>query len=166
MAFIGGAYPLTEKTFNILMSTSLLVCGLRILFLPDRKVDDVQAPSGLISLVVGGVLGLLSGMVGIGGGIFISPLMINMGWARSKDAAAVASAFIFLNSFAGLLGQFSKNSDITTSAQYLPLFAAVLVGGQLGSRFGSNKIVSHDLIQKGTGLLTIFISSKLIFKVF
>lgn len=164
MAFVGGSYPITEKTFFILLTVSLILCGVRILFLPDRKIDQVNAPGTIVSIIIGALLGLLSGMVGIGGGIFLSPLLINMGWARSKDAAAVASVFILLNSLAGLGGQFLKDTTLPDTAMILPLFAAVIIGGQLGSRIGTHKKVSYNLIQKGTGILTLFISVRLLLK--
>lgn len=165
MAFLGGSYPIKEKTFFILLTLSLILCGIRILFLPDRKIEEVRPPSFLVATLAGGILGLLSGMVGIGGGIFLSPIIINMGWGRSKAAAATASVFIFLNSIAGLLGQFNKDQAFPDYETYVPLFLAVVVGGQLGSFIGSHKKVSFNLIQKGTGILTLFISFKLLMKI-
>jgi uncharacterized membrane protein YfcA len=164
MAFLGGLYPLTEKTFFILLTVSLILCGVRILFLPDRKIEEVRPPGFILSFFVGSILGLLSGMVGIGGGIFLSPILINMGWARSKDAAAVASMFILVNSLAGLAGQFMKDSTLPETSMLLPLFVAVIVGGQIGSRIGTHSKVSYNLIQKGTGILTLFISIRLLLK--
>lgn len=164
MAFIGGLYPIEEKLFFILLTVSLILVGIRILFIPDRGVEEIRTPSTLVALLVGGFLGLLSGMVGIGGGIFLSPLLINMGWARSKDAAAVASVFILLNSLAGLGGQFTKDLSFVQPETYLPLFLAVIVGGQIGSRLGNNSKVSYSLIQKGTAILTLMISVRLILK--
>jgi len=164
MAFIGGRFPLTEKTFYILLTVSLVLCGIRILFITDRKPEEIRMPSISVALITGALLGLLSGMVGIGGGIFLSPLLINMGWARSKDAAAVASMFILLNSSAGLVGQFSKDASLVDPLNYLPLFVAVLTGGQIGSRIGTHSKVSYSLIQKGTGILTLIISARLFFK--
>lgn len=166
MAFLGGSFPLSQKTFYILLSVSLILCGVRILFLPDRKTEDVRIPGFGISFLMGAVLGLLSGMVGIGGGIFLSPLLINMGWARSKDAAAVASVFILVNSLAGLAGQFTKDFSIPDPVVYLPLFIAVIVGGQIGSKIGTHSRVSYALIQKGTGILTLLISIRLFLKTF
>lgn len=165
MAFIGGSFPLQEKTFYLLLTLSLVLCGLRILFIRDRKVEEVKHPGFLTSLIVGGVLGLLSGMVGIGGGIFLSPLIINLGWERSKAAAATASVFIFLNSLAGLAGQFSKDSSFPDYGTYVPLFLAVVIGGQIGSMIGTHKKISYGIIQKGTGILTLFISFKLLMKI-
>lgn len=163
-AFVGGTIPLKEKTFFILLTTTLIFCGLRILFLPDRKVEAIKTPGLLLSLLTGSFLGLLSGIVGIGGGIFLSPLLINMGWARSKDAAAVASMFILVNSIAGLAGQFTKDATLPQLEMILPLFAAVIIGGQIGSRIGTHSKISYSLIQKGTGILTLFISFRLLLK--
>lgn len=164
MAFIGGSYPLSEKTFYILLTGILILCGVRILFIPDRKNEDIKQPSFAVSAVVGAVLGLLSGMVGIGGGIFLSPILINMKWARSKDAAAVASMFILLNSLAGLAGQFMKNTSMPEVSLLVPLFLAVFIGGQIGSRIATHAKVSYNMIQKGSGVMTLFISIKLLIK--
>lgn len=165
MAFLGGTIPLKEKTFFILLTLCLLFCGLRILIIRDKAVNDIRRPSVWAATAVGSVLGLLSGMVGIGGGIFLSPLMINLGWARSKDAAAVASVFILLNSLAGLAGQFAKAPVVPEVYIYLPLFIAVIIGGQIGSRLGTHTRVSYTLIQKATGLLTLFITFQLLLKI-
>jgi uncharacterized membrane protein YfcA len=165
MAFLGGTFPVSERLFFILLTTSLLICGLRILFLKDKQQDEIREPGFLIALFTGGILGLLSGMVGIGGGIFLSPLLINLGWARSKDAAGVASVFILVNSIAGLSGQFMKSFSFPEPFTYLPLFVAVVIGGQLGSRIGTHGKISYGLVQKATGILTLFISVRLLFKV-
>lgn len=164
LSFLGGSFPLSEKTFYILLTVSLCLCGIRILFIRDRLTVELQRPGFVTSLIAGGLLGFLSGMVGIGGGIFLSPLLINMGWARSKEAAAVASMFIFLNSLAGLVGQFSKDTMLPDPVTYLPLFLAVIMGGQIGSRLGTHSRISYQIIQKGTGLLTLFIGSRLLLK--
>ncbi len=165
MAFLGGYFPLTEKNFYLILTTSLLLCGLRILFIKDRQQEEIKEPVYAVSLITGGLLGLLSGMVGIGGGIFLSPLLINLGWARSKNAAAVASVFILVNSFSGLVGQFAKSTVLPDPMTYVPLFLAVIVGGQIGSRIGTHGKISYAMVQKGTGLLTLFISIRLLFKV-
>jgi uncharacterized membrane protein YfcA len=164
MAYLGGSFPLTEKTYYILLATSLVLCGIRILFIRDKHVEEIRMPGFNTSLATGAVLGLLSGMVGIGGGIFLSPILINMGWARSKDAAAVASMFILVNSLAGFVGQITKDTTLPDFMMYAPLFIAVIIGGQIGSRIGTHKKVSYALIQKGTGILTLIISVRMLFK--
>ncbi|MBC7386540.1 MAG: sulfite exporter TauE/SafE family protein [Cryobacterium sp.] len=165
MAYVGGLFPLKERLFIGLLTVSLVLSGLRILFLKERELATVRVPSVATSLAVGGALGLFSGMVGIGGGIFLSPVLINMGWARSKNAAAVASAFIFLNSLAGLAGQFTKDPVLPDFQLCLPLFFAVLLGGQIGSRIGTHSRVSYLWIQRGTGALTLLVGGKLLLQV-
>ncbi|RYZ73792.1 MAG: sulfite exporter TauE/SafE family protein [Proteobacteria bacterium] len=161
-AYLGGLYPIREKFYYLLLTGALLFCGVRILFIKDRETSLPKPPPFGIALLVGAFLGALSGMVGVGGGIFLSPILINLGWARSKNAAAVASAFILLNSVAGLAGQFTKNPVMPDVQTCLPLFAAVIIGGQIGSRMGTHSRVSHSLIQKSTGLLTLMIGGKLL----
>lgn len=162
MAFLGGLYRITEKTYFILLTVSLFLSGLRLLFLRDRTHENLLKPSMLSVLTVGSSLGLVSGMVGIGGGIFLSPLLINMGWMRSKEAAATASLFILLNSIAGLLGQFLRNPHLQGLDNNLLLFLAVILGGQIGIRLGTHQKVSYSLIQKATGVLILIICARLI----
>ncbi|MCM2349248.1 MAG: sulfite exporter TauE/SafE family protein [Bacteriovoracaceae bacterium] len=166
MSYLGGMFPIKEQTFFILLSFSLILVGLKILFVPDKQMSAIKDPSFLTSFLTGGSLGLLSGMVGIGGGIFLSPILINMGWARSKTAAAVASVFILVNSVAGLAGQLTKDFNYHELYHYFPLFLSVIVAGQLGSRIGSHSRISYDLIQKGTGLLILIVSMRLLIKIF
>lgn len=166
MSYLGGMFPIKEQTFFILLSLSLILVGLKILFVPDKQMSTIKDPPFLTSFLTGGGLGLLSGMVGIGGGIFLSPILINTGWARSKTAAAVASVFILVNSVAGLAGQLTKDFNFLELSDYFPLFLSVIVAGQLGSRIGSHSKVSYGLIQKGTGLLILVVSVRLLFKVF
>lgn len=161
-AFIGGSFPLTEKTFFYLLTISLLLCGLRILFIRIKEADEIKRPGAFTSSFVGAGLGFLSGMVGIGGGIFLSPILINLGWARSKSSAAIASVFIFLNSIAGLLGQLSKGEGLPAANLYLPLFVAVIIGGQIGSRVGSHPKMPYSFVQMGTGLLVMFVGLRLL----
>jgi uncharacterized membrane protein YfcA len=103
-------------------------------------------------------------MVGIGGGIFLSPFLINLKWARAKEAAAIASAFIFLNSIAGLAGQMTKVISRSDLQPYVPLFVAVIVGGQIGSRIGTHNKITHLWIQRATGVLILFVSIRLFIK--
>lgn len=166
MAFLGGLFPITENAFYVLLTLTLAFCGLRILFLPDKTPHEIRLPSLSVSLTTGAIFGFLSGITGIGGGIFLSPLLIHLGWARAKEAASVASTFILLNSLAGLAGQFSKGLTFSHPETYLPLFIAVIFGGQIGSRIGAHPGISYHLIQKGTGILTLIICGRLLIKIF
>lgn len=163
MAFIGGYFPIKEKTFLILLSVSLFLSGLRLLIIP--KVKETTIPSKGLAVIVGGGLGLLSGLVGLGGGIFLSPLMMNMGWGKTKEVAATACMFIFVNSIAGLTGQIAKTSSEEILI-YIPLFVAVIFGGQIGARIGTNPLVPEKVVQRGTAILILFISSRLLYKLF
>lgn len=166
MAFLGGLYRITEKSYFILLTGSLFLSGLRLLFLHDRNRGDLKQPSTFCMIGLGSTLGLLSGMVGIGGGIFLSPLLINLKWMRSKEAAATASLFIFLNSIAGLLGQLLKTPRFQGLDHSIMLFLAVILGGQIGIRLGTHQKVSYSVIQKTTGLLILFISARLLYENF
>lgn len=162
LAFLGGLYPVKEKTFMMLLGGSLVMAGIRLLFVTKFQEGDVKIPSLPVSLIVGGFLGFLSGVVALGGGIFLSPLMLNMKWGRPKEVAATASAFIFLNSLAGLSGQIAKGISAEIF-DYWPLFIAVVIGGQIGSRVGIR--VPHALIQRATAILILIISGNLLVKI-
>ncbi len=136
MAFAGGYLNLPAHLFKIAVGIVLLFSAARFLYDP-KDATDVEAPSRGVSLVVGGVLGLLSGLTGTGGGIFLTPLMIVMRWATTKTAAATSVAFILVNSIAGLLGNVTATREIPSFAFVLLL--AALVGGSIGSYLGSRQ---------------------------
>lgn len=165
LAFIGGMYPVSEKEFLLLLTITLLMAGLRLLIKSNNKESELKAPAILSLTLVGSFLGFLSGVVAIGGGIFLSPLLLNLKWARPKEAAAAASAFIFLNSCAGLAGQLTKGIP-GEIFEYWPLFLMVVIGGQIGSRVGTSKYVSQSLVQRGTAILILVVASRLLYKFF
>jgi len=164
MALLGGMYPISEKTFLLLLAISLSLAGIRLLFSTPNHNTKTHAPSLTMAIIVGALLGLLSGLVGLGGGIFLSPLLLNFKWAQPKEAAATASAFILLNSLSGLIGQLTKGvpSDLSS---YAILFVVVIMGGQIGSRIGSHSRISQKYIQIGTAILVLFIAGRLIVKI-
>lgn len=163
-AYLCGRIPIDKTIFFWLLAISLGVAGFRILlsdkaFAVRRQVSWRQ--SWFIGLPLGAALGALSGLVGIGGGIFLSPVLYLLGWAHAKEAAAAASFFILANSAAGFLGQLAKG-DFTVEMNFLlPLACAVLLGGQIGSRLGSGK-VSKLVLQRTTALLILFVSGRLL----
>lgn len=165
MAFLGGMYAISENTFQGLLAGCLILAGFRLLFIPKSSIELTHIPSWATSIAFGGILGALSGVVGIGGGIFLAPLMLNLRWGKPKEVASTASAFIWLNSLAGLAGQSTKGipSEIFN---YWPLFIAVILGGQIGSLFGSHPKISQSSIQRLTAILILFISVRLVMKVF
>jgi uncharacterized membrane protein YfcA len=136
MAFLGGKLDLPADVFRLLVGVVLLLSAAYFFWNP--AVDDVRArPSLPASLAAGGGLGLMAGLTGTGGGIFLTPLLLVMKWARTKQAAATSALFILCNSIAGLAGNFASTRNIP--GFIAPLALAVVVGGGAGSWFGSRR---------------------------
>lgn len=138
MAYIGGTMTLSDAIYKKILAVCILISIARLLYQfkqEETHNTDVPVWAGLLS---GGIIGLLSGMIGIGGGIILSPLMLLMNWAKLKETAAVSALFIFVNSLSGLYGQMMKGGfQIPENLQWAIL--ATIVGGLLGSYYGSQK---------------------------
>ncbi|MES2794842.1 MAG: sulfite exporter TauE/SafE family protein [Bacteroidota bacterium] len=137
-AFLGGTITLSDSIYKKILAACILTSIIRLVY-QFNKTDETVRPipiwAGLLS---GGLIGLLSGMIGIGGGIILSPLMLLMRWASLKETAAVSALFIFVNSLSGLYGQVQKGGiHLTDNLQYALI--ATIVGGLLGSYYGSQK---------------------------
>lgn len=142
-SFLGGALSLPGSFYRPVVGVVLLYSAYRLLVL--RPVDDRETrPFPLwAGLVSGAVIGLLSGLTGVGGGIFLSPLVLLMGWAETRVTAGVSALFILVNSAAGLAGHLSSISDLPAN---LPLLAAAAaIGGWIGSGYGSRRLPSPRL---------------------
>jgi len=163
MAFLGARIHLTQRTFFIALGSVLALSGLLLFLQLFRKRQDavVRKTPLLFDVVLGAGIGFLSGMVGIGGGILLSPVLNLMRWDTPKRIAAVASFFIFVNSIAGLLGQASNGTFKAEAHLLLVLLVAVFLGGQLGSRI-SLRIARPVIIKALTGILVFYIGTKLI----
>ena len=162
MAFLGGQWPSEDKVFYILLGFSLLVAAIAILFQTFSKPLKEQREMKLApSAAVGGGIGFLSGLVGIGGGIFLAPVLHLMKWADAKQIAATASLFILLNSISGLLGQMYRYSASFDWQLTLPLGVAVLLGGQSGSRL-TIKHLNLATVKRVTGILILVASFKIL----
>lgn len=133
-AFVGGYLNLPTHVFKIVVGIVLLLSAARFLVRPPVEREP-REPSRPVALCVGGGLGLLSGFTGTGGGIFLTPLVIFMHWARTRTASAVSALFILVNSISGLLGNFSATKSFPAFA--LPLALAAVLGGAAGSYLGS-----------------------------
>jgi uncharacterized membrane protein YfcA len=142
LAFVGGYVALPDYGFKLLVGLVLLYSGVRLLFDAKREAPTT-APPLPAALAAGAVIGLLSGLTGTGGGIFLTPLLLFMAWANPKTAAAVSALFILLNSVAGLLGTLSNTPSMPPFL--LPLLLAAGLGGLIGSYFGSRKFNSHSI---------------------
>jgi uncharacterized membrane protein YfcA len=134
-AFIGGWIHLTQPVFHAILALTLVVAAVRLLVEPHQRPRGIRPLPALAATGMGAGLGFLAGLVGIGGGIFLTPILILCGWASTRTAAAVSAAFILVNSLAGLTGWISRGQPIPAEAWlWLPV---VLVGGLLGARWGS-----------------------------
>ena len=167
MAFMGGLIPLGDDTYIGLLAVSLLLAGARLLFIKDSDDTPQAVAHGKAkALIIGGALGLLSGMVGIGGGIFLAPILHYLRWAEAKTIAALCSFFILVNSIAGLAGQLMKNdaSTLPDMATFLaPLIISVALGGLVGSRLLLERL-SQDRLRQITALLIIFVALRLLWR--
>ncbi|GAB4558027.1 MAG: sulfite exporter TauE/SafE family protein [Anaerolineales bacterium] len=155
-AFLGGTFKLTQQTYTSLLYAVLTYLALRMTFLPvlSDKSDWTPRPVPLwAALTSGAVIGLLSGMIGIGGGIFLSPLIILLGWGNSKQAAASAGAFIAINSVSGLIGRVS-NGTFSFGEFGVPLLIVGLIGALIGSRLGAVKFSSAN-VRRALGVILI-----------
>lgn len=137
MAFLGGTMTLSDSIYKKILAVCILFSIVRLIYKFDANENNRPIPTwaGVLS---GGLIGLLSGMIGIGGGIILSPLMLLMRWANLKETAAVSALFIFVNSLSGLYGQLQKGGiQLPENMQWA--VAATIVGGLAGSYFGSQK---------------------------
>lgn len=163
MAFLGGYLPLRAKAILVLLGFSLLIASV-LLWFKDAHLakgrKNINHTTGMAGLIGGGI-GLLSGMVGIGGGIFLSPVLNFINWDRAKRIAAIASFFILVNSIAGLTGQWFQHPLHIDLNWAWPLLLAVLMGGQIGSRLAVRKFNSTT-IQKTTAVLIFIASMKIL----
>jgi uncharacterized protein len=155
-AFLGGTFNLTEQTYSILLYTVLTYLAVRMTFFPvlSDKADWTPRPFPLwAASISGAVIGLLSGMIGIGGGIFLSPLIILAGWGNSKQAAASAGGFIAINSISGLIGRFASGT-FSLGEFGIPLLVVGLLGALIGSQLGAMKF-SGASVRRALGVILV-----------
>ncbi len=166
LALLGGLTPIKQATFLVLLGLSLIAAGLA-LFVP-RAAEAEAEPTPLARWMPLAVapLGYLAGLVGIGGGIFLAPLLHYTRWAGARAIAATTSVFILINSLSGLVGQLSKNGVGAFGAALgdaLPLLIAVVLGGQLGSMLAL-RWLPERVIRALTAALTIWAGGQLLYR--
>lgn len=141
-AFLGGTWRLPAQVYKIILGCVLLFAAWRLAMNQSAHAPATQRPIILpAALALGAAIGLLSGLTGVGGGIFLSPVLLLLGWAEIRKTAAVSSAFILVNSAAGLLGQILRGHGIHSLPHEILWWApAALVGGLIGSELGSRRL--------------------------
>ena len=168
LAFIGGSLPIEKWLFEILLFLVLTIAGI-LLLLNFRSYDDKEESYRkipiIISILIGGILGFISGIVGIGGGVFLSPILFLIKAGRPKHIVTTASLFILINSLSGIVGQLTKNVVISEIPNYWFLLLAVLVGGQVGN-FLNLKIFPTRILALVTSCLVLFVAIRMAYKLF
>ena len=157
-AFVGGALPVKQLTYQMLLNGILLFAGLRLLLLAQPQVEpevEVRPPLWLM-LFIGLVLGLISGIVGIGGGIFLSPLIVLARWGTAKLAAACAAGFIVLNSVSGLVGR-ASGGMLDLGSLGVILIPIGFIGGLLGSYLGAHYLGGRG-VQRLLGIILLIVA--------
>jgi uncharacterized protein len=157
MAYVGGFWPIQQNTFFILLGVTLVVVPFLLWVQAHENFEQrkpVLSESNPIKIILGGAIGLLSGLVGIGGGIFLSPILHLLRWSDAKRISALASVFILVNSIGGLAGQFKRGIPELSWKFLVPLLVAVFIGGQIGSRLGARKF-NPVYIKRITALLIL-----------
>jgi uncharacterized membrane protein YfcA len=171
MAWLGGRLPVSEQVFIGLLGFGLLIAALQMLLKPAVRtpVDSHKTMRyWLVCTSVGGVIGLLAGITGIGGGIFLAPVIYFFRLAPTRVVAGITSAFILVNSIAGLAGQLMKAGDYSPVAGWIqawPMFFAVIIGGQIGSRLGAYHL-PEKWIRRLTAALMLYVALRLTWRWF
>ena len=168
LAFIGGSLSLEKKIFEILLFSVLVIAG-SLLLVKFKSYDDKKETYREIpivhSILIGSILGFVSGVVGIGGGIFLSPILFLLKAGKPKHIVTTASLFILINSLSGVFGQLTKNSVLYEIPNYWFLLLIVLIGGQIGN-FLNLKIFPARILALVTAGLVLFVAIRMGYKLF
>ena len=166
-AFLGASISIEKEIFEILLFFILVIAGIFLLIGSESfnkdQIKIKQIPK-ILSISIGSVIGFISGIVGIGGGIFLSPLLFLMKAGYPKHIATTASLFILINSIFGVAGQLTKNIVFNEFLNYWPLFLIVLMGGQVGN-FLNIKFLTNKTLALITSLLVIFVAARMGFRI-
>ena len=165
-AFFGASISIEKNLFEMILFFILTIAGF-FLFIESKSFNnnklEIKKISNLLSILIGSIIGFFSGLVGIGGGIFLSPILFLMKAGYPKQIAATASLFILINSIFGVAGQLTKNIVFNEFLNFWPLFLTVFIGGQIGN-YLNIKIISNKTLALMTSLLVIFVAARMGFR--
>ena len=168
LAYLGGTLEINKEIFEIILFLVLSVAG-ALLLINNKAYEEkeviINKLNYLTSIFIGGVLGIISCIVGIGGGIFLSPILFLIKADKPKNIVTTASLFILINSISGIFGQLTKENVLNEFIFYWPLFLAVLVGGQVGN-YLNLKSFSNRVLALITSFLVIFVAFRMGFRIF
>jgi len=168
LAFIGGSLIISKNLFEIILFLILTVAGIVLLsnFKDyDDKDESYKKIPFFISIIIGAILGFVSGVVGIGGGIFLSPILFLLRAGKPKHIITAASLFILINSISGIIGQLTKSYVFMEIPKYWYLILAVIIGGQIGN-FLNLKIFPTRILALITAMLVLFVAIRMAYKLF
>ncbi len=163
LAYIGGSLPIEKHLFEILLFLVLTASGTLLLFnfkSYDDGEESYQKKSTLVSILIGAVLGFISCIVWIGGGIFLSPILFLIRAGKTKHIVTTVSLFILINSISGIIGQLTKNAVLIEVLDYWYLLVVVLIGGQVGN-YLNLKIFSTRILALVTAFLVLFVAIRM-----
>jgi uncharacterized protein len=159
LAFVGGAMTLPSVVYKQLLGLVLLYSAWRLARESRSVVDEAHDPPLAAGVFLGGTIGLVSGMIGVGGGIFLSPLLLFMRWAATREAAGISAVFILVNSIAALSGQYTSLSELPART---PLLAGVaLAGGAIGSFYGT-RTVNTSMLRRLLAAVLVVAGAKMV----
>ncbi len=160
LAFIGGMITVEENIYKRILGILLLFPVIRFFFFKNVDDSELKSHNTSIAVIAGGVVGLLSGMIGIGGGIILSPILLLLHWTNQKQTAAISAAFIFVNSVAGLGGMITQGISFTSNMMMFIIVA--FTGGLLGAYLGSKKF-NQNVLKYVLATVLLMASYKLLF---
>ena len=168
LAFFGGSLQIDKNLFEIFLFIVLTLAG-TLLFINFKSYDDNETTYRnvpiFISILIGAILGFASGVVGVGGGIFLSPILFLIKAAKPKHIVTAASLFIFINSISGVIGQLTKNIVLSDISNYWYLFLVVIIGGHIGN-YLNLKIFPTRFLALITSVLVLFVAIRIGIKLF
>lgn len=160
MAFVGGLITVDADVYKKILGLLLIVPITRFLFFPNIKVKELKKSNLYLSLLIGAAIGFLSGLIGIGGGIILSPVLLLLKWTDMKQTAAISALFIFVNSLSGLAGQLTRG--INFSADMYAYVVVAFVGGVCGAYYGSLKF-QQNILKYMLAIVLMVAAYKLLF---
>jgi uncharacterized membrane protein YfcA len=160
MAFLGGLIVLDGSVYKKILGLLLLIPVVRFLFFSNTPASELKKPNTGLSLVIGALIGLLSGLIGIGGGIILSPILLFLKWTDQKQTAAISALFIFVNSLAGLAGQLTKGIHFNSNMIWYVMIA--FTGGLCGAYFGALRF-KQTILKNVLAMVLLLAVYKLLF---